>query len=263
MDGGLDMAGIGIIIPRNGPGTGPSLPPPLHSLGVNDFSHRWVASQLNLTDGTIVTTWNDVKGDRHLLPNAYDSTHSIKFVNENGVKYVRLQNGGNATNTPILSPAGNIAMGNPATFAAIVRVDKSNATSSTRNVFREFSGPSLGRASNDAWQFSVSGGTATFLLGGTGTMSNFAFMLFETTTAPPWTTGGVIIRRDAVETLSPAGPLGSSTPAPTPFSINAAGVNSTPWEVEIVEMARWDRALDSTERTTVHNAFKAQYNFLP
>ena len=43
------MAGLAIIIPRNGPGTGPIVPEPLYAYGANggvsldDYAYRWEA----------------------------------------------------------------------------------------------------------------------------------------------------------------------------------------------------------------------------
>ena len=59
--------GIGFIIPGSGPGKGPIIPAALHGYGRTDATHRYVASRIAGTAGTIGTSWEDEIGTADAL----------------------------------------------------------------------------------------------------------------------------------------------------------------------------------------------------
>jgi hypothetical protein len=56
------MPGIGIIIPRVGPGVGPTVPLPLHDIGVAGPSHRYIPGRADVAAGSEIVTLQDYAG---------------------------------------------------------------------------------------------------------------------------------------------------------------------------------------------------------
>ena len=61
------MPGLGIVIPRLGPGEGPVVPVELHSYGLSGATHRYAGSRLVGVMGNIVNAWDDAIGDHHAV----------------------------------------------------------------------------------------------------------------------------------------------------------------------------------------------------
>lgn len=81
------MAGLGIVIPRTGPGTGPVLPPPLHPAGITDYTHRWVASRIEGATGDPLAAWADT-----VTPSKALACSGAYILDEDGRRYARLDN---------------------------------------------------------------------------------------------------------------------------------------------------------------------------
>ncbi|MHA7210781.1 hypothetical protein [Arthrobacter sp. MDT1-65] len=77
------MPGLRILIPATGPGTGPSIPLPLHSYGRTDAKHRYVASRISDPVGTVVNLWKDEIGTANYVTPA-GSTQTLKVRSEAG-----------------------------------------------------------------------------------------------------------------------------------------------------------------------------------
>jgi hypothetical protein len=84
------MAGLGIVIPRQGPGTGPVIPVPLHSVGVAGASHRYVPERSGPTQlGAAVTALPDLIGSASLTV-AGSGTVNPVIADSGGQRYMTI-----------------------------------------------------------------------------------------------------------------------------------------------------------------------------
>lgn len=238
------MPGLGIIIPRNGPGDGPDLPPALHSAGVDGYSRRFVAS--TLTDGA-VTSWTDRGSLGSPITRTSASVGPITKITDTA-EYVRLDSTGGVAS---LADTAATIPGNQ-TVMAVIRVN-SPSTGAANTL--DYAGTRMARSASGPAQASTPapGGAGFVSAGPTMNAAAWRFVL--------WHVPSVLLRSDAVESSTPSGTWAPAA-AGTALAVYASFASSVARQTDVAEVIVWDSLLDSTEREAVRTAMKAEYSFL-
>jgi hypothetical protein len=239
------MAGLGIVIPRNGPGTGPILPVPLHDNGVLGATHRYIPERTGLATGAEVTTLPDLVGSANLsLFTRASATGTKPTVGElSGAKYLKFNSGDHEFR-------GTADMGSTFTFAAVVR-------SSTKNFdLMAVDGYRMKRATDGTWILSAYTGTGTGFVTVSPGSEGFV-VLFGIAS-------GTASRIGANATISAsAGTITGPDPALSDLIRMGQSIAFTvDAEVNIVEENIWPLALDATQRAAHVAAMKAKWSVL-
>jgi hypothetical protein len=239
------MAGLGIVISRTGPGTGPIISKPLHDNGVAGATHRYVPERLDLATGAEVTSIPDLIGSASLaLFTRSGATGAKPVIGESSsAKYLKFLTGDHEFR-------GTADMGSTFTFAAVVR-------SSTKNFdLTAVDGYRMKRASDGTWILSAYTGSATGFV-----------------TVSPGSDGFVVLFGIASGSASRVG-VGStissgagSITAPDPalsdlIRMGQSIAFTVDAEVNIVEENIWPVALDATQRAAHVTAMKAKWSGL-
>lgn len=245
------MSGVGILIPGYGPGTGPIIPSPLHPVGVDGYSRRYVAERL--TDGNFPDTgWPNLGTFGSELSILNSSVGSVSKTTD-GPQYVTIDNG---TSGAMMIGDANVISATTRTFAMVYRLSA--------------------RLGTDFLMFlpgvrvvcTGSGGTTIRLEAiGTGAAGQINISSHSTGT---W---HLLI--GVVDATSPVLQLNGTTSATVtngPWSLGSASSNtrlqvtgnaSSDQKLDVAELIVWDHALGSTEREVVRSALKAHYPILP
>lgn len=166
------MAGIGFIIPENGPGTGPVIPVPLHPIRVPGLTHRYVAERLELEVGATVALFPDQVGTLDLRETTAGLSQLIVGPGPGGVgKVVRTpnvvvpQSGQQLITTP--GPEA------PKTMAVVYRYAEPGSPIVANGLLDSTAtGMRIGRAGNGNTQVSSIGTNPTGFIASTGTSND-------------------------------------------------------------------------------------------
>ncbi len=147
------MSGLAIVIPREGPGSGPQLPDPLYSLGVDDYAYRWEASRISSSlQNQSVMSWPDSVASLTLAA----STSTGQVLRSTGeTAYIELTAGvGSGLSV-------SIDLGDVFTFMVLMK----RTGTIPNNLFR-LDNWTAGVATNGSWQLT---GNSNFNTGGSVT----------------------------------------------------------------------------------------------
>lgn len=236
------MAGrIAIVIPRSG--TGPVVTP-LHSAGVDSYSHRYVASRLGLASGADITSFTDI-GSLN-VPMIPTGSGTAKLQIASGMTYAELTASADTTANYVLQGGTTPAYAAQVTIAVVAQVPASQV-----RVY-ETEGLGIVRATSGQFQASRTNGSAgSVLASGANT---WTFMLAQVDASALT----LLLRTNATEVT---GTLTSAATGATPPRMG--GNQGAASKVsQIAEAITWPRVLTSDERTAVHNAMKAKYSVL-
>jgi hypothetical protein len=234
------MAGLAIVIPRNGPGTGPVIPPPAHDVGVSGWDHRYIAT--DLADGT-VTTW----ADRGAVgaPLTRDTGGTATKVTEGGFTFARVS-------MPESASVGGLtdgkAVGATARTVSLV-MRYSSGTSASTPTFARAGGLTLSRASNGSLRVA---GTGTQNLDLAGPAVGLWRIVIFTLNTPVLRIGDT--ENTTASTWSPSGT--------SDFWVGVSGANAGGGTraVDYAEIVQWPKVLTASERTAHVTAMRAKYS---
>jgi len=245
------MAGIGIVIPRTGPGTGPVLPTPLHSNGVAGATHRYVPERMNLTTGATVTTVPDLIGSAPLV--AVGTSTSYPLIGATGgQQYVKWPTG--VANRTLR--ATGVDLGSTFTFATVLRASDTSFMSIVADGYDTTIRPS------GAFQLNAftSTSTAGAVTGGPDVRNKFVVIFGIASGAAS---------RLAVSTnayvSADAGTIAGPSTVTSVVDTVAWGSGFTPTagsEQNVVEGNVWPFALDATQRAAHVAAMVAKWSGL-
>lgn len=235
------MPGTAIILPGTGPGTGPTIPLPLHSAGVNTYNHRWVGARAVGALNGPLTSWPDEAGTMHLT-GPTNTALKLKQTGDPARRYAgRLSADGTAVGT--LSSSGTAPALTPTTIVAVLRVP---APTGSINFLRT-QGIILRRVVNGSWQ-ALGSTSGNVTLPGS---DNWALLVVHaahaTSQVQMWVDGST---GSSLATIS--------TPAASTY-IGANGALTA----DCAELITYPGLLGSTDRAAIRTALKAQYPFLP
>ena len=245
------MSGVGILIPGNGPGTGPVIPSPLHSVGVEGYSRRYVAERL--ADGSFPDAgWQNLGtagASFSILSGAVGSVSKTT----SGLQYVTIDNG---TSGAMMIGDASVAAATTRTFAMVYRLSSRVATDflmflpGVRIVCTGSGGVTIRMeaiGTGAAGQINISShsiGTWHLLIGVID-MASPVLQLNGTTsttiTSGPWSLGT----------------------ASSFTRLQVAGNATADQKLDVAELIVWDQALGSTDRDAVRAALKAHYPVIP
>jgi hypothetical protein len=240
------MAGLGIVISRTGPGTGPIIPTPIHDNGVAGATHRYIPERLSLAAGAEVTALPDLIGTANLALYTRSGATGAKPVvaESSGAKYLKFLTGDHDLR-------GTADMGSTFTFAVVARQSEKNYDLAAVDGYR------VKRASDGTWVLSAYTGSATGIVTVSPGSDGFVVLFVVAAGAASRvganalvsTTAGSITTGDPA--LSDIVRMGQSLPA---FSVTA--------EINVVEENVWPFALDATQRAAHVSAMKAKWSGL-
>lgn len=241
------MAGIGIPIPRTGPGTGPFLPAPLHDNGVAGATHRYVPERMNLATGAEVSSIPDLIGSATLSAVGLSTNVLPVIAATGGQKYMEMVPGAN--NKALENTS--VDLGSTFTFATVVRSAGGNGTGMSLNA----DGYTIRRAGNNTWQLDGYSGTATVGINGPALTSDFVVLFGLCDGANTRLGVNASITANAGSITGPIAGLNNvlrwglpTTTTPT------AGTQH-----DYVEMNTWPFLLDATQRAAHVAAMKAKW----
>jgi len=244
------MAGIGIPIPRTGPGTGPFLPLPLHDNGVAGATHRYVPERLNLAAGAEVSSIPDLIGSAPLSAVGAASNVLPIIAATGGQKYMEMVAGAN--NKALENTS--LDLGSTFTVAVVVRTAGGNGTG--MNISAD--GYSIHRAGNNTWQLDGYSGSAQAGINGPALTSDFVVLFGICDGANTRLGVNAAITANAGSITGPIAGLNNvlrwgfpTTTTPTAGS-----------QHDYVEMNTWPVALDATQRAAHFAAMKAKWSAL-
>lgn len=224
------MAGLALVIPRDGPGSGPQLPEPLYTLGVDDYAYRWEASRIsNTLNDQSVMSWVDAVAGLDMASTG-PTGQTLRSAGENA--YVELPGGvGSAL-------AATVDLGDVVTYMIVMKRTGTVAN----NMFR-FDNWTAGVATNGSWQLT---GNTNLNTGGTVTADTW-IPIFSVTDKV--NTANVRIK---VGSNAPAGPGSITGPASGYTDIVSFNQpSSIAGTTQIASIVIWKRALTETEMNTV------------
>lgn len=238
--------GIKFYTATPAPGTGPILPEPLHTVGVDGWTRRFAAERLSLG---ALTEWPDAGGDPHALENT--STGGVVTVtDESGLRFVHMDNGNDGTLTRL---GDGIAMPNSSyTLAMAFRKPVTSGT----DIFLQFAGTAGSRLTNGSMRIQETGagsdGTNALVAGLTLATWHLGMWVIDTGT----NTGTVRLDGTAVSTTG-----GTFVPGTTlrDLLVYAQGYTSIDIQMDIAEIVIWPTALTSGQQADVRTALKARY----
>jgi len=239
------MAGLAIVIPRNGPGTGPVIPTPLHSAGVSGYSRRFVASRIEAAVGASVASWADFGSAGVALTKGGTGTATVQEVQSTRV--VRLDSTGGI----VSSLSGGATTAAPRTIALVMR------TSFLNQSFASYSGATLFRAAITSYRQAQGSAAATTWFQNANGGTDLVCVIAQVDTTD--TADAPSIRVNAAESFTVTGTFALGTVAPLSLLAPVAAAST----VDFAEVTVWDRALSSVERVSVYDAMRAHYAALP
>lgn len=143
------MAGLGIVISRTGPGTGPIIPTPLHGNGVAGATHRYVPERLALATGAEISSVPDLIGTANLALVAGAGSTPV-VAETSGQKYLEFVAGATARTL-----AGTADMGAAFSWATVLRATDKSIMNLVVDGYR------TGVVGNDSWALYGYTGSAT------------------------------------------------------------------------------------------------------
>jgi hypothetical protein len=247
------MPGLGIVIPRNGPGAGPILPPPLHGNGVAGATHRYVPERLNLATGASIEKVPDLIGSIDLIPTGTSSLVLPVMGETNGQKYLKFPN--SASSKYLENRSADL--GAVFTFATLVRVSASGEAV----IALQADGYQMRVAGNGAWGIeAASSAGAAVGIGYSPRVAEFEILFgIGASSATQMAVG------TKFATALPQSTIGAPSPAyadllrwgfPSGLTVGATT------EHNIVEQNIWPFALDATQRAAHVAAMKAKWTSL-
>lgn len=231
---------IAIVIPRSG--TGPVVTP-LHSAGVDGYSHRYIPARLGQAAGTDITSLPDI-GTAN-VPLAPTGFGTAKVQMSNGVTYAELTSSADTTANYILQGA-TAAYQPQVTIAMVAQMPAAQVRIYESEAFGVI------RATSGQFQASRTNGSGGSVL---ATGSNvWAFLLAEVDASALT----LLLRTNATEVT---GTLTSANTGGTPPRMGG-NQGAASKIAQVAEAITWPRILDATERLAVQNAMKAKYSVL-
>lgn len=226
------MSGISIVLPTTGPGLGPVVPEPLHSAGVDTYTHRYVASHVSGADGAAVTSWPDAATGSPVALSK-DSTGTAT-LNTSSAAFPFVALAGTFLTTPVTESR-------PGSLAIVCR-----KTANSQRII-DAMGVRIMRASNGTFQLAgigTSGGSGTFA----SSLSSSSWVCLVATVE----TSAQALRANQVAASGAVVPGAAAAPA---ISTSTGGAT-----LDVAELIFWSGdALDLTERTAVATALMAHY----
>lgn len=206
-----------------------------YSLGANDYTHRWIASDIVAADGTVVTSLNDHAGDDPLARAASDDTQ-FTIQTENGARFVRVT--ADSTSGKLSAPGATDAI----TTIGIMRHTKVGRVPLQSNFYNFM------RQGNGNWVAQGTGASSTLTSGGT-----------------QWVIAAFIgdAANSSIRVGDNVADAGTIT-APGSGSSYSAGVNvlsstldASGTTFEFAELITYNRHLTNEELTTIFTAIAA------
>jgi len=241
------MAGLGIVIPRTGPGTGPTIPVALHGNGVTGATHRYVPERLNLAAGASVASIPDLIGSASLGLIGAASAPSPVIAETGGQKYLEFTAG--VSNKQMST---SVDIGAAFTFATVLRVTDASWVGLIAD------GYAIGVLGNGTWVLRGWTGTAVGSVAGPARTSDFV-VLFGI--------GASAASRLALSSNAYVSADAGTITAPNPSDADKLiwGSSFAPTagsKQNIVEQNIWPFALDATQRAAHVAAMKSKWTAL-
>ncbi|MBT2567720.1 hypothetical protein J7I84_14670 [Arthrobacter sp. ISL-85] len=215
-----------------------------YTLGVEDYTSRYLAASIRSND--TVTVWKDIGATANDLTRdaASASTATIQALTESNNRFVRLR-----------STSGDVSMSDAGThttmvtLAAMVRLDA--LTSTDLMTFAKFNGASAVRLHATGSRMYSLGGAGGFISG--GGMPGWAFICMDVT-APSWRIDG-----SPYTTVSGTWDRLSNLNKLLFQALYTENAVTAERSVDIREAVIYDRALTTTEKTTIRTSMLARY----
>lgn len=236
------MAGrIAIVIPRSG--TGPVVTP-LHSAGVDGYTHRYVPARLGLAAGGDITSLPDLgTAGVPLTPTGFGTA---KSQSSGGVTYAELTSSADTTANYVLQGA-TTAYAAQVTIAVVAQIPAAQVRIYETEAF------GVVRATSGQFQAARTNGSGGSLLAsGTNT---WVFILAQVDAGA----SSLLLRTNATEATAALTSVQTGATAPRMGGNQGAASKVA----QVAEAITWNRILSADERLAVQNAMKAKYSVLP
>ncbi|ASR79983.1 hypothetical protein SEA_ARCADIA_19 [Arthrobacter phage Arcadia] len=214
----------------------PGAPRIIRTPGVGGYDARFIASHLDLTDGSIISSWKATAGANPFTIANVGGTPAVSIGTENGIRHLNTL-GGSASGGRLLGPH---TTQRPFTIAAVVKAPPNTSP------MIGFTGTYLSRNSSGYYQGTSSTAAYTPVL-----RDGWIFVMMAHSADA---NSSFIARADDAEVVGTPG----STPSPS-FGGLYFGSTAAGGAHQLREMILWPTQLNLSDRNKVHNYMRSRY----